>query len=659
MKRTLAASLLLAFLGTSLPVAAGTTGTLTGRVIDAANAAVAGAKVTAESDSQTATLTTDASGGFTFISLAPDSYTVSVQKAGYDPQSQAGIAVFADQSNRVDFTLAVSLREIGAVRSASSANLVRAGTTSDVYSVNASGQRAAKALGGSGSLDQAYSAIASAPGVNIPTGQQGWYQSVFIRGGDYDQVAYEFDGVPVLRASDGAPIVTLSALGQQEVQVYTGGTPATSDSPGLAGYINQVIRTGTHPGFGEVSAGLGSPAFYHKLAVEVGGATPNHLLSYYLGFAGANQDYRYGSQSNGATDPLYFYPLNVPSSNSSAYILDGSCGVIPVVAACATPNYGFVAAPGNSYAQANNEDRETVANIHVGIPHRHDDGRDDVQLLYVTGNIFTSYYDSGNDLGIASVSPPFPYYLDASVAAGGGYYTGALMQAPNNGAFTDAFLPSSPQGRALLAPIPLTQRDGGSNGYSVLKGQFQKNINSRSFIRAIGYSEYSNWFINGPNSPFQLFGAGLPDYEVVGHIFGGSLSYSNALSEKNLITASMSYSTQKLQTYNATFDTVLSADPQLFAENTGQFGNYNSNYAAMVGGHWQCFDYTTGAQASCYDPVSRGIAGSPGVPPNLAPGAFPGSPASWIMTEDGRNAQVDNVTPYFLGSPGTELEFAL
>jgi len=109
--------------------------------------------------------------------------------------------------------------------------------------VNPAGQKAAQALGGAGSVMQAYGAIASVPGVNVPSTQAGWYQGVYVRGGDIDQVAYEFDGLPVTRQSDLAPITTLTSLGSQEVQVYTGGTPASSNSSGLAGYINQVIKT--------------------------------------------------------------------------------------------------------------------------------------------------------------------------------------------------------------------------------------------------------------------------------------------------------------------------------------------------------------------------------------------------------------------------------
>jgi len=649
-KRVLTASILAAFLAMTLPAAAGTTGSLKGRVTDAQSGdPVAGAVVTAKSASQVATASTDASGAYSFISLEPDTYTVTVSKTGYDTQSEAGTGVFADQSIVLNINLVKSLKTIASTKSSSTSSVVRAGTTSDVYSINPAGQKAAKALGGSGSLDQAYSAIASVPGVSIPTGQQGWYQSVFIRGGDYDQVGYEFDGIPVLRQSDGAPITTLSVLGQQEVQVYTGGTPATSDSPGLAGYINQVIKTGTYPGYGDATLGVGAPSFYHKASIEAGGASPDRLFSYYIGFAGADAGYRYGDQFNGVSDPLYFYPQSVPSSNLSYYLLDGTCGD-PTLSTTCGPKYGFNTSPGASWTQANNADRESIVNLHFGIPHKNNPGRDDAQLLYVTGSIFTNYYSSSSDLGV-----PQTNYLDANVASGGGYYSGPLFQAPNPADFTSAPFPSANECCGLSSAIPLTQRDGGSNSYSIFKAQYQRNINDRSYLRAIGYSEYTNWFLNGPNSANQTFGATLADYEVLGHIFGGSLIYANNLSDKHLLTASVSYQTQELQTYNATFDTVLSTNPKQFVENTGQFGNVAANFTD--GSH--CYDIGTGDYTSCYALVpTAGGSGSVATPgsgltpalgftcPNAAIPACANN-AQFLMTENGQNAQVDNVTPYF------------
>ena len=449
------AGAIVAVLLLSLPaeVIAGTTGTLRGRIVDSTTQApIAGAVVTAASPSQTAQSVSDASGAFSFISLQPDTYTVSATKSGYEPQSQPGISIVADQSATVTLALQKALRTIARTTSRSSASLVHSGVTSDVYSVNPAGQKAAATLNGSGSLTQAYGAIASAPGVNIPTNQQGWYQSVYIRGGDVDQVAYEFDGIPTTRQSDLAPIGTLTSLGNQEVQVYTGGTPATSNSSGLAGYINQVIKTGTFPGYAIADLGIGGPAFYHQATVEFGGATPDRLFSYYVGFSGTNQTFRYGDQYGGVSDPLYFYPLYVPTNNNVYNILDGSGGK--------APNYGFIYQPGYSYAQAAAFDRENVVNLHIGVPHRDSPLRDDIQVLYVTGGIAAQFYSSANDIwytpavGAATgIGYPMPY-LDSF------YYRGPLMQAPEPHDTVINYFPSSPTDRAPGAPIDVSDRDG-------------------------------------------------------------------------------------------------------------------------------------------------------------------------------------------------------
>ena len=650
----------------TLPLAsfASTTGTVRGRVTDSvSHASVANATVTVTSASQSATTATDSGGNFVFLSLGPDTYTVSVQKNGYEPASQGGITVFADQSTNVSVALVPALKTIAQVQSRSSSSLVRSGTTSDVYSVNPAGQRAATALAGSGALNQAYSAIAAAPGVSMPSGQQAWYQSVYIRGGDYDQVAYEFDGVPVIRESDGAPITTLAALGQQEVQVYTGGTPATSDSPGLAGYINQVIKTGTYPGFGNVEAAVGGPTFYHSLKLEAGGSSPNRLFSYYVGTAGANQTYRFGSQFNGAGDPLYFFPLYVPTNNATYHILDGSGGT-------AANNWGAYFVPGSVNGQAYNEDRETVANFHFGLPHRHDGGRDDLQLLYVVGNLFTGFYSSANDIGAANVAlctpgdPTTPYcnpttltnfwpgypipWLDST------YYTGTLGQAPNMNDVIAGPFPSSPTNRAFNYSSPSgfngtsfvdpNERDTSSNAFAIEKLAYQRNINTNSYLRFSAYGEYTNWFIFGPNAAQLTFGAALPDYEVLGHIYGGNLTYANQLSPKHQITAKISYMTQKLQTYNALFGS------------TG-LGTIQSNYVDNAG---NCYNFTTGQIWSCYDAGSQGGLqgdGSINLSPGTAPGGTPAAAAGahWIMTENGYAAQVDNVTPYFSSAALTDV----
>ncbi|MBV9102938.1 MAG: carboxypeptidase regulatory-like domain-containing protein, partial [Candidatus Eremiobacteraeota bacterium] len=192
---------------------AGTTGVLAGRVVDSASQApLAGARVSVVSPSQSATTTTDARGAYQFLSLAPDTYAFSVTLQGYESNAQSGVTILADHTRTVNVVLVRQLRTIGQVRARVATDLVKPGTTSDVYSVSGSAAQAANALSGPGSLGNSYSAIASVPGTVVQQGQMGWFQQMSIRGGDIDQIGYELDGIPVNRAYDNAPETLLSSL---------------------------------------------------------------------------------------------------------------------------------------------------------------------------------------------------------------------------------------------------------------------------------------------------------------------------------------------------------------------------------------------------------------------------------------------------------------
>src|ERR1700724_3266319 len=220
---------------------AGTTGALTGRLTDQNGLPIAGAHVTVTSPSESVTATTSPTGAFSFVSLAPDTYTLVATRDGYETVQQTGLTVVADNTRTIAVTMPKSLRVLGRIDVRDTTGLVKSGTTTDVYSVNAAMQSKMKTLGGGGDIDTAYSAISSVPGVVLSPGQNGWNQSIYIRGGNAYQVGYEFDGVPVLRTYDDYPTTNASTIGQQELQVYTGAAPANSESQGLAGYINQVI----------------------------------------------------------------------------------------------------------------------------------------------------------------------------------------------------------------------------------------------------------------------------------------------------------------------------------------------------------------------------------------------------------------------------------
>ena len=453
----IAALTLAAMLSQGTWVLAGTTGGLGGTVSDAATGApVAGAKVTVSSASQTASTVTDNTGHYTFLSLAPDTYVVSVDKGGYDRTSEAGVTVFADVQGQFNVKLA-KLKTIAKITSRSMGSLIKSGATSDTYSVNATTASKAAVLGGGGNLDNAYSAIASVPGVVVPAGGMGWNQAVYIRGSQSFFSGYEYDGVPVNRAFDNYDSSTESNLGLQELQVYTGGGPASNSSAGTAGFINQVIKTGTYPGFADFAGTLSGPQFYHMAKIEAGGANPNRTFSYYAGLSGYDSSPRVFDNNNGAGlftpnaaygyVPAYTVTDQVGGTNGYGLLpLCNADGSTPASMA-GLPWYGadgFTGVPAafGAYGPGGNTclydlsaaanvgnvstltDRENVVNLHFAIPRKNDE-RDDVQLLWSASAFNTEFYSSLNDMGAQS-----PGGLNAvMLAATGGPYCPATPTA--------------------------------------------------------------------------------------------------------------------------------------------------------------------------------------------------------------------------------------
>ncbi|MBV8531595.1 MAG: TonB-dependent receptor, partial [Candidatus Eremiobacteraeota bacterium] len=401
------------------PVVAGVTGNITGVVTDTRGAPVAGVKVEAVSPAATRNATTDASGHFVILALAPDEYTLFLSKSGYQNISMPGVTVFADQTQAVAYTLRPALRTIAHVSAAGASTLVKPGVGSDVYSVNSAAVAAAAPLGGPGNLNNAYSAMASVPGIQVSQGGIGWdFNAAYVRGQNAYYTGYEYDGVPVNRAFDNYNASTEPSLGLQELQVYTGGGPSSVASNGTAGFINEVIKTGTFPGFATANLGIGTPAYYHQAMVEVGGSTPDRTFSYYAGFMGYNQTYRFIDNSNGGG---YDVPGGALSGNldgssigygfaSSQFYnvayqcLFGTCqGVKPMCplagAKFTYPDQGcwqFYSNVGGNPLMVT--DRESVINLHLGVP-KASGLRDDIQLLW-SGSALNNYgYNSPSDLG--------------------------------------------------------------------------------------------------------------------------------------------------------------------------------------------------------------------------------------------------------------------
>ncbi len=654
---------LLVFVLSASTIQAGTTGKISGSVKDSESGApIAGAKVSAASPSQAESTLTDSTGRYTFLSLIPDTYTLTATKDGYDGASITGVSVFADQSQSVIIRMTATTRTLGTVKvtSRSSLNPVRPGTTPDVYSANPALTSGASTLGGGGGLNNAYSAIAAMPGAFVPPNQLGVNQTVYIRGGNFDQIGYEYDGVPVNRTFDNYPSYEASTLGQQELQVYAGGGTTDSNATGLAGFINQVVKSGTYPGFANFSGRMGSPALYNDFSFDTGGAAENRRFTYYVGLSSYTQDFRYLGNDNGAsvadefpatypsnvTTNLPFWPAVYPSCNSNGAPLYSNPATAllwndPGCLATVGPNIDYT---------SNLRGTAALMNFHVGIPHKSGSGMDDIQLLYSNSAEFNTYYSSALDAQpllntlISPTAGPFSPY--ASTPQWPDFYTYPAGTGFLNYANTPVIgymFPGSPRDRcinqtgvsdptnpAAFLPIPgscnystaSATQPWGSGGAelpanyndarwdlaSIEKVQYQRNIGDTAYLRVFGYFFYSNTNrsgaveegITGQFGSINL-GATNYDYEVSAHTTGGQIQYADQLSSKNQIIATLNVLASNTLRYhnNNYFNTA--------GQQVSSLTNGANCYAAFDGTLANGVDSVlAGQRAPCNDPITQG-----------------------------------------------------
>jgi len=667
-----AAIAILALLLQGTWVLAETTGQITGTLTDTQTARpIAGAHVTAQSPSQSAATTTDAQGRFAFLALPPDTYSVTATANGYETTVLNGITVQADQVQTAHLTAPRSLQRIGHTTSRSAADVVRPGQTADVYSVNAAQASASAALGGGGALNQAYSAIASVPGVFVPIGQQGWAQAVYVRGGNYTQLGYDYDGVPVQRAYDAYPSSTLSSLGNQEIQVYTGNQPAAAQSNGLAGFVNQVIKTGTYPGTAYGEGDLGSPTFYHKAQAEIGGASPDRNFSYYVGLAGYDQRSRVLDNFDAASYQGR-YGFVVPIA-----VIAHNCANVAATAGCYSNAFGsapsgYVFTPLSFGQDDYLGDRETVANLHFGLPHPKDGLKDDVQLLGSVSYLFTNTGDSYASYGPAADAffntgvlhwngATYPSCTRALIAANVAcannlfglspftypdfnIYTGPSgpLTAGNLGHVSQYLYPAQPAGTPLGAPVPANEDGTSKINDAIFKLQYTHPMGANAYARAYVYSLYSDWLNNDPNGI-----AFVPaDYILPTHTRGGGLQVADQLGS-HLLNLTGGYSSADLSRWNNGFPTPSNPVAVLVNANAPTAGCYSGAAAPVLTYCGSAARYVVPPPDTLASAGLMPVGNGPITAANASSFRCGSGPCEFLTVGSGLNGSYNNVTPRF------------
>ena len=202
-------------------------------------------------------------------------------------------------------------------------------------------------------------------------------------------------------------------------------------------------------------------------------------------------------------------------------------------------------------------DRSSLVNIHIGIPHKHDALRDDIQILHDNDTITSPLYVSAQDEGLQNLQGSYypagtkPFYWDWYQYTGqpGTFLPDDPAAAKKN--VIPYFFPSSNPDRAFHAPIGLDVRDVQYNQQAVAKLQYQKNFSSDAYLRIYGYTYFATYTGAGAVSSWQPYtGYDSGDYELNAHTRGLSATFSKQFGSQHLVSLQGSYTTATSMDYN-------------------------------------------------------------------------------------------------------------
>ncbi|MGA8574974.1 MAG: TonB-dependent receptor [Candidatus Cybelea sp.] len=266
-------------------------GLVTGTVSDdKTHAVVEGAQVVAKSPSGTYKAVTDARGQFRFLSVLPDTYSLSVTQSGYLPYSVT-VVVLNGSQQAVNVPLSKTLKIIATTHARSAGSAYQRGMTIDTYTVT--GAQIQTVMGKSFNANEE-DLLRSIPSVTIDkTG------TVSIRGGFAFEAAYEFEGIDYTTPTANLQN-TLQNIGNfnllngvGSVQLIPGAGDATHGDTGT-GLVLFTAKNGTYPTYFHVDAESLLYPYLHQLGLEWGWADPSQKLSNYAGFIGIRRAFQYG-----------------------------------------------------------------------------------------------------------------------------------------------------------------------------------------------------------------------------------------------------------------------------------------------------------------------------------------------------------------------------
>ena len=229
--------LLLAVLS-SFKVYAGTTGKLTGKVVDAAtNEPLIGTNVVVVGTNMGAAA--DVSGNYFILNIPPGTYQVKATQIGYSSTTIQNVKISADQTTRIDIKLGEQVIQLQNVVVTSTRGFVQKDLTSTEEKI--SGEQISMLP-----VEDVQSVV------NLQAGVVDGH----FRGGRIGEVKYLIDGVSVNDVYSGESTMEADVSSIQELQVLTG-TFNAEYGEALSGVVNQITKIAGEKYSGSLSAYTG------------------------------------------------------------------------------------------------------------------------------------------------------------------------------------------------------------------------------------------------------------------------------------------------------------------------------------------------------------------------------------------------------------------
>ncbi len=218
---------------------AGTTGKLTGKVIDAktkealpfVNVIIQGTTLGAA---------TDIDGNYTILNIPPGTYTIKAQYIGYQPVIIENVVISIDLTTKEDFALSEATVELKAIVIQSQRDRVQKDVTSSQSLVTANQIKTLP-------VAEFNDVLQLQPGVTKDANGD-----FHIRGGRTSEIAYQVNGISITDPYDNSKGIDIDNSSIQELQVISGTFNAEYGNA-MSGIVNTVTKEGGESYHGSVN----------------------------------------------------------------------------------------------------------------------------------------------------------------------------------------------------------------------------------------------------------------------------------------------------------------------------------------------------------------------------------------------------------------------